>query len=68
VCRNAPLTAEGRRRLVARVLEAGRPQAHVAAESRLARAGRRAIPLRLDVHPGDGLLTALGEAGFPVAD
>jgi len=35
---NAPLTAEGRRRLVARVLEEGRPQAHVAAESRLARA------------------------------
>jgi len=35
---NAPLTAEGRRRLVARVLEDGRPQAHVAAESRLARA------------------------------
>jgi len=35
---NAPLTAEGRRRLVARVLEEGRPQSHVAAESRLARA------------------------------
>jgi len=35
---NAPLTAEGRRRLVARVLEQGRPQAHVATESRLARA------------------------------
>jgi len=35
---NAPLTAEGRRRLVARVLDEGRPQAHVAAESRLARA------------------------------
>jgi len=32
------LTAEGRRRLVARVLDEGRPQAHVAAESRLARA------------------------------
>jgi len=35
---NAPLTAEGRRRLVARVLDEGRPLAHVAAESRLARA------------------------------
>jgi len=35
---NAPLTAEGRRRLVARVLDEGRPQAHVAAESHLARA------------------------------
>jgi len=35
---NAPLSAEGRRRLVARVLDQGRPQAHVAAESRLARA------------------------------
>ncbi len=35
---NAPLTAEGRRRLVACVLDEGRPQAHVAAESRLARA------------------------------
>jgi len=35
---NAPVTAEGRRRLVARVLDEGRPQAHVAAESRLARA------------------------------
>ncbi len=35
---NAPLTAEGRRRLVARVLEHGRPQAHVAAESHLSRA------------------------------
>jgi len=38
VHRNAPLTAEGRRRLVARVLDEGRPQAHVAAESHLARA------------------------------
>jgi len=38
VHRNAPLTAEGRRRLVARVLDDGRPQAHVAAESHLARA------------------------------
>jgi len=38
VHRNAPLTAEGRRRLVARVLEEGRPQSHVAAESHLARA------------------------------
>ena len=36
--RNAPLTVEGRRRLVARVLDDGRPQAHVAAESHLARA------------------------------
>jgi len=38
VHRNAPLTAEGRRRLVARVLDDDRPQAHVAAESHLARA------------------------------
>jgi len=38
VHRNVPLTAEGRRRLVSRVLQEGRPQAHVAAESRLARA------------------------------
>jgi len=38
VHRKAPLTAEGRRRLVARVLDEGRPQAHVAAESPLARA------------------------------
>ena len=36
--RNAPLTAEGRRRLVARVVEEGRPQAHVAAEAGIARA------------------------------
>ena len=36
--RNAPLTPEGRRRLVLRVLADGRPQAHVAAESRIARA------------------------------
>ena len=36
--RNAPLSFEGRRRLVARVIEDGRPQAHVAAESHLARA------------------------------
>ena len=35
---NAPLTAEGRRRLIARVVQEGRPQAHVAAESHLARA------------------------------
>lgn len=35
---NAPLTAEGRRRLVARVLDEGRPQAHVAAEAGIARA------------------------------
>lgn len=34
---------------------------------RIVRVGR-AIPLRLDVHPRDGLLAALGEAGFPVAD
>lgn len=35
---NAPLIAEGRRRLVARVLAEARPQAHGAVEYRLARA------------------------------
>lgn len=35
--RNAPLTPEGRRRLAVRVLEHGRPVAHVAAEAGIAR-------------------------------
>jgi len=44
---DAPLTAEGRRRLVARVLDQGRPQAHVAAEAGVARA-----TVRITAPPG----------------
>jgi len=53
---NALLTAEGRRRLVARVLEEGRPQAHVAAESHLARATVRKWVSRF-VAGGEAALT-----------
>jgi len=53
---NAPLTAEGRRRLVARVLQEGRPQAHVAAESHLARATVRKWVSRFRAG-GDAALT-----------
>ena len=53
---NAPLTAEGRRRLVARVLQEGRPQAHVAAEAGVARASVRKWVHRFRVG-GVGALT-----------
>lgn len=43
------------------------PSLHRAGIVRVVRVGQ-AIPPRLDVHPREGLLATLSEAGFPVAD